>query len=196
LALFFPVKLTAKISKNMQQTLRVGVYDWHSFSTDNSFYPEDMPAEWRLAYYANEFETACICLTPQILQSSDDLEWLEDLPAGFQLFVDEQTIKVQKSELLPQLKNFKTVLSAAGIAAADQYINAADCWKPDEPVCSNFALMPGAATLKQYRQWIERWIELSVGHDGQQDQILWLQGGSTRYSTLAELRTLVELMGL
>ena len=183
----------------MQQTLRVGVYDWAQFASDGGFYPDDLPAEWRLPFFANEFESACVGLSEQILQTADDLEWLQDLPAGFRLYFDEQPLRQSKSELLPQLKNFKTVLSAAGVAGAENFIDASEWWTPDAPNDSCLALLPGDASARQYRGWIEQWmaqpIEPVAADDGQQERILWLRGDTARPATLTECRTLVELMG-
>jgi len=180
----------------MLTTIRVGVYDWAHFATDDGYYPDDLPEEWRLSYYANEFETACISLTPQVLQSIDEPEWLEDLAPGFQLYFDTTPAISQKSELLPQLNTFKTVISESAVATRAHFVDvAACCWTPQSQKASAFALMPGNEDIKAYRQWIEQWMEPTIQKDSQHESILWLQGAQARYSTLSEIRSLVELMG-
>ncbi len=180
----------------MQTTIRVGVYDWAHFATDDGYYPDDLPEEWRLGYYANEFETACIRLTAQMLQQTDDLEWLEDLAPGFRLYFDTPPEISRKSELLPQLNIFKTVISESAIATQAHFVDvAACCWTPQSQKTSAFALLPGNADIKAYRRWIEQWMEPAAQKDSQQEAFLWLQGAQARYSRLSEIRSLVELMG-
>ena len=42
------------------RTLEVGGYGWRRRDWDEDFYPEDLPPDWRLAFYANEFQTVCV----------------------------------------------------------------------------------------------------------------------------------------
>lgn len=48
----------------MQQSIYLGAYGWRHSHWLNSFYPEDMPVDdcddWRLTYYANEFQTVMV----------------------------------------------------------------------------------------------------------------------------------------
>ena len=53
------------------------------------FYPDDMPDDWRLSYYANEFEAL---LLPFSVWSTFDIgeieSWLEDVPNEFNLYFE------------------------------------------------------------------------------------------------------------
>lgn len=40
--------------------IHVGACNWQHSSWLGSFYPEDLPEEWRLSYYANEFHTVLV----------------------------------------------------------------------------------------------------------------------------------------
>lgn len=69
----------------------VGALGWLHESWLGQFYPEDMPLEWRLAFYANEFETV---LVPQAqwldLQASEMEDWIAEVGESFSFFLQCQ----------------------------------------------------------------------------------------------------------
>ena len=74
-----------------------GAARWQVDEWLTSFYPEDLPTEWQMAYYANEFSTTLIeCQTYCDAVRLDDLsEMLEDCHDGFRpifsINMDEDT---------------------------------------------------------------------------------------------------------
>ncbi len=196
----------------MNKSIRVGLFNWASFPLQNGFYPADLPAEWKLSFYANEFESACINLC-EIVAADQFFEWFEDLPEEFQLsfmidpsqlnmlteLVNQGGLKIHyllvapsEPDILSQNSANKTLLSGATICDSERVVSLSTIWTPDnDSQSSAIALLPDSNDLRLYRQWIELWVENS----SQQKLTLWLDGGTARYSTLSELRTLVELMG-
>ena len=73
----------------MKQTINVGAYGWLHPRWVGSFYPEDLPADWRLGYYSNEFNTV---LVPSIYWQEQHLvdceALLDDVHSGFQFFIE------------------------------------------------------------------------------------------------------------
>ena len=70
-------------AKHTEFRLRVGARDWRRSEWEGSYYPADLPPDWQLAYYANDFNGV---LLPQSrwLSSVDEWEgWREDVPADF-----------------------------------------------------------------------------------------------------------------
>lgn len=57
----------------MQYRLLTGACGWRHAGWAGSFYPDDLPPEWRLTYYANEFRT--------VLAPADYIDGGEDLSA-------------------------------------------------------------------------------------------------------------------
>jgi len=39
----------------VEDSIRVGVFGWEHEHWIGTFYPDDLPEDWRLSYYANEF---------------------------------------------------------------------------------------------------------------------------------------------
>ena len=203
----------------MQQSITVGVHDWTEFSPSKGFYPPDLPEDWRLSYFANEFDSACISLAP--LSSNLELlsGWCEDLPDSFELsfslnHIDQlqvltdlqQQVPVSirylvvdssNSDLLTQIKSMQSGSFSAAINRGVKIFSLKDVWRPDtnNTQGSSLALRPTAASLRQYRHWIEAWLQ-SVSPDNQHEHLtLWLPGSGTDYRLLSDCRTLVEMMG-
>lgn len=199
----------------MHKSIKVGLFDWTNFSSNNSFYPDDLPVDWKLSFYANEFETACISVD-QNLDFSLLSEWLDDLPDNFEL-----SFYVQKTELLERLsetllevgekvnylivqqphpdfllqnESVKSVIykNKNGLSLSQRLLELASIWTPDNVVKSScVALLADTDDKRLYRRWIELWL----ADNGQQNLTLWLDAKTARYSSVSELRTLVELMG-
>ncbi len=197
----------------MNKKIKVGLFDWTQFPAKKNFYPDDLPAEWKLSFYANEFETACIDIDKTENKHLSD-EWFDDLPDNFDLsFVlsranqfekisqlfDSCELKLnyllideQERDILLQKYTDNTVLSRAGITRPEQIISPVSLWTPEVHAKSaKIALLPDIDNKRLYREWIELWLR----DNRQQELTLWLDGSTTRYSTMSDLRTLVELMG-
>jgi len=66
--------------------LEIAAYGWLSAEWD-SFYPDDLPPEWRLDYYANEFSAVIVPAQTWQGESIDEASrWLEEAPSGFNFF--------------------------------------------------------------------------------------------------------------
>ena len=73
----------------MKQTINVGAYGWLHRHWTNSFYPEDLPADWRLGYYSNEFNTVLVpSFYWQEQYLTDCAALLDDVHSGFQFFIE------------------------------------------------------------------------------------------------------------
>jgi len=196
----------------MQKNIKVGIFDWVQFPQENNFYPEDLPQDWRLSYFSNEFETACIDLASPSLHPDLLTEWVDELPDSFELcfvlsrlshleqlteLVDQVAVKINYLIVNSQQQN-NAFINDVFESVQDwkyrpqQVISVLSLWTPETPLKpSNIALMPAVDDMRLYREWIELWLE----ENNQQELSLWLDGDSATYSTLGQLRTLVELMG-
>jgi hypothetical protein len=69
--------------------MRFGTWGWRHDGWRGVFYPDDLPADWQLGYYSNEFDTV---LVPQEYSLTGDPgqveEWLEDVADSFLFFVE------------------------------------------------------------------------------------------------------------
>lgn len=70
------------------------------------FYPEDLPASWRLSYFANEFSACCLTAKDVEILSLEDEDFAEDLREDFRciLYVDEQQLPDVSDALLAHIE--------------------------------------------------------------------------------------------
>lgn len=78
----------------------VGAWGWkHDAWGKDQFYPDDLPADWRLSYYSNEFDMVVI---PADYWASGDLEqedWLDDVDDEFEFYLQWPLSNIDDSSL-------------------------------------------------------------------------------------------------
>jgi len=154
------------------KTIRVGACDWQHPQWQNCFYPDDLPQDWRLSYYANEFSTV---LVPQSqwqaswqAEGADFEQWAEDVPEGFRFYFLTADLDVDDSPIKKQLgEAFAGFVPAHGNA---------------EVALINYA----EKNLRGWKQWLLE-VDFSV---------VFLMGEDVSVAQLAEFQSLVEVMGL
>ena len=65
--------------------LFVGARDWDHPDWQGTYFPEDLPADWRLSYYANEFSTVLVDVARVL--GPDGPDWEADTPESFRVVV-------------------------------------------------------------------------------------------------------------
>lgn len=66
--------------------LEIAAYGWQGLEWEG-LYPEDLPPEWRLDYYGNEFSAIVVPASDWQAVSIDEAnQWLEEVPHGFRFF--------------------------------------------------------------------------------------------------------------
>ncbi|MEJ2059683.1 MAG: hypothetical protein P8Y64_04275 [Gammaproteobacteria bacterium] len=77
------------------RTLEVAAYGWQQSAWVARWYPEDLPPEWRLGYYANAFRSVLMPAEAFAAAGEDQLrQWAGDAGEGFAIYVElhaEQT---------------------------------------------------------------------------------------------------------
>lgn len=69
--------------------MQIGAYGWLHPHWENDFYPEDMPKEWWLAYYSNEFNTVMVPADYwRTGEGFDCAQWLDDIHDDFRFYVE------------------------------------------------------------------------------------------------------------
>ena len=80
--------MDSKESQTVLADVVVGARGWLHQHWMESFYPEDIPEEWRLGYYANEFNTLLVPWS-EWSESVEELEeGLEDTADDFHLYLE------------------------------------------------------------------------------------------------------------
>jgi len=67
-------------------TISVGAYDWDHAHWLGNFFPDDLPEDWRLSYYANEYAAVLVPETKWRSESAALEQWTEEVPTGFRFY--------------------------------------------------------------------------------------------------------------
>ena len=195
-------------------SIKLGVYNWQGFASGGGYYPDDLPDDWKLSYFSNEFSSACVDLATEALDFDGLQQQVDGLSEDFELSLvfaglaqlDQWLFYLQQLKFKPQAlilppTAFESLirdesrlsrLRVSGIEPARQLMAQNRLWTPEKPCAQcRIALFPAQDDMKQYRVWIERW----VGNRPELCETLWLQGETANYSQLTKLRTLLELLG-
>jgi len=150
------------------KSIIVGACDWDRPEWLSTFYPDDLPEDWRLSYYANEFSAV---LVPQAKWRAADVDfeqWAEDVPEGFRFYFLTDELDVDDAQI-------KSQLGAA---------------------FSGFVAMQGNSTValiqcaeKKLRGWKDWLVEMDA-------VAVFLMDEDLSAKQLMEFQSLVELMGL
>lgn len=184
---------------------------------DRDFFPEDLPEDWRLDYYANEYSGILI---PQDVWAQDPEveDWIEniseDFEFHFQVPVDIQDKSLEHliqaaNSLGPRLKGLlldasnsegyrglldrlAVIISGRKISVMTPYEGMPLCWQPD--ILAETPCGPGLIRLesdlspRQLRALIEAYAAATVD----EAPILFVRAPIT---VLQTLNTLLDLMG-
>jgi hypothetical protein len=160
-------------TENELAELVVGARGWEHAQWLEAYYPDDLPEDWRLDYYANEF--GCVVLPPEVWMTSDEKvieQWLEDVEDDFLFYLE---LPAQPGELTASLSVFAGRCAGAILHEG----NSAD-WQDvlgDIPVLYS----EDTGNLKCYR------------HAGQAETVLaWLAAGPGEKIELPVLREQIE----
>ncbi|MEW6764944.1 MAG: hypothetical protein AB1344_04025 [Pseudomonadota bacterium] len=180
--------------------IALGAWGWRHSGWVGAFYPEELPEEWRLTFYANEYEVVGLRADDWLKPELDSLRgWVNDTREGF-LFVLElpEALPADVDErlaiLTPRLggllagegepvglDRFAPIWPVSGAAH-----NLVEALEVDRPPLA--LLEAGKLDLRAARLALE-----SLG--GRGDAIILLDDGPELLERLSALRTLRDLLG-
>jgi hypothetical protein len=69
-------------------SLQIAAVGWDHEHWHKDYYPHDLPADWRLTYYANEFRAVLVSeLTRSSQPTQDPEQWYQDTPDAFRFYI-------------------------------------------------------------------------------------------------------------
>ena len=82
------------------KSLEVGAFGWQHAGWIDTYYPEDLPEDWRLDFYSHHFNVILMPETEWLHVSEDEIrQWLEDVKEGFQFFFAINDADITKTAL-------------------------------------------------------------------------------------------------
>ena len=103
--------------------MQIGSVEWLHDHWQASYYPEDLPRDWWLTYYSNEFP--CVLTAPDLARTDTAAQWLADTHARFRFFLYLQALRESEwsvALVLAQALGERLggiVCDGAGLPAAD-----------------------------------------------------------------------------
>ena len=191
--------------------VRIGTIGWLFDNWDRDYYPQDIPQEWKLGYYANEFTAVVV---PEALWIKADAEQLEEMVEdihkdfGFYFRIEGHWPTIQQRERLKLTfaENFLGFLVDNASLCNDAAVNSMDFIFPASVYpgagCSWSDLEQAEATdcvirittesdLRQLKQQFERLAEII---DFSRDVLILVDVPEPHPDYIRQLRTLLELM--
>ncbi|MBT8440131.1 MAG: hypothetical protein HKP55_07320 [Gammaproteobacteria bacterium] len=191
--------------------MRIGTIGWLFESWDNSYFPEDIPQDWKLGYYANDLSAVVV---PEALWEQADFEELEEMAEevhedfGFYFQIKTYWPSVEEHERLkmlfadnyfgflvdcepekaPSVVNDRDFIFPAGI-----FPGAGCSWSLLEQAGSNDCVIriTAESDLRQLKQQFE---QLASTVDFNRDALILVDLPEPRPDFIRQLRTLLELM--
>jgi hypothetical protein len=104
---------------------RYGARGWRHATWRHAYYPQDLPDEWQLAYYSNEFSVVLVPAADWRAQSPETLgQWVEDVHEEFRFFLELPALaasragcEAQLNEYAPLFRSFGTQLGGVLLTA-------------------------------------------------------------------------------
>jgi len=85
--------------------ITVAARGWSYPAWSESFYPDDLPEDWHLAYYSNEFRAVMVPAAE--FANVDPLEverWVEDVVEGFEFYLEVTDLFIDWAQFAQAVK--------------------------------------------------------------------------------------------
>ena len=148
--------------------IRVGACGWDQSHWQGTFFPDDLPDDWRLTYYANEFSAVLVPENEWCAAGVDFEQWADDVPDDFKFYLLTSSLPVDEALIKAQLGE-----KFAGFVIANEN---------REIAFITFA-------EKSLREWKE-WLQL------RDFEAIFLMDDELTTSQLLDFKALLELMNL
>ena len=197
-------------AEQYQSGLRLGSYGWQHTHWDKSFFPDDLPEDWRLGYYANEFSAVLVPQSYWQVDTGFDVEnWQEDVAEDFRFYIEwpfnsvdgqSQSLCLQQcrslGELLGGIIVNQSIELKTDMPVYYRYPQASlehQIWTPENNNAQSGVamLMLDGADLRTQRQWLE---QFSISAESL--HCVFLSDISLQMDSLHNMKTLIELLGL
>ena len=185
--------------------LRVGARGWFHAAWQESFYPEDLPEDWQLSYYANEFSTVLVPADYWSRYNMDAEQLLDDVSEDFVFYLECPRDDAELPEFFQHCEMLGQQLGGIFVDQAIEFQGVYPLYcRHEDGGCEQIIWQPGnhadsgvaelrlhGADLKKQRVWLEQFRQ-----DSQGELKALLVSEDVAAKQLQELKTLAELLGL
>ncbi len=190
-------------SEQSSVNLKLGCYGWIHAHWQGNYYPDDLPEDWQLSYYANDY--SCVLVPAEYCQRDDVDEWLDEVHDEFRFYLQWSADKklqhsvVLASEILqPQLGGVLVDSMIADVNAPQFFYQQNESektiWQPGITHSSNVAVLETiqGIDLRQQRSYLEA-FDLASHHRA---SALLIKDAQCDHQDLVKMGQLIEMLGL
>lgn len=188
----------------------LGSYGWQHAHWDGVFYPDDLPEDWQLAYYSNEFSAVLVPRSYWETGTGFDVEsWQEDVSDDFRFYIEwpfnhaegeDASLCLEQCQGLGRLfggivvnQDFELITDLPVYYTGYQRGSLLQqVWTAEHHTQSGVAFLKlTGADLRTQRKWLEQFAE-STGSL----RCILLSDAAIEIDSLRNMKTLIELLGL
>jgi len=159
----------------------VAAYGWSHPDWCGKFYPEDLPEDWQLAYYSNEFRAVVVPASAWSGDDSVEIErWLEDTSEEFVFYLEVVDLLTDWDKLAEAVKPLGDHLG--GILLRPVAVDAdlamiASCLDAAVAVAPVCVLLPPKTELSEVGNSLLKQQNVSLCWNAGEGEPPWTQGG-------------------
>ena len=166
-----------------QSFIRVGACGWDLPHWENSFYPDDLPRDWRLSYYANEFSAVFVPAHVWQAEQVNLGDWGDEVGQGFRFYL-QQAEKISSEAELLEVKQALGSCFGGFVELGSSKSQADTINKKSGVAIINWQ----NKDLRGWREWLQ--------HNGSSLKAIFLNEKDLTYKQLSDFKSLVELLNL
>jgi len=207
------------------ENMRVGSYGWKHLGWRGGFYPEDLPEDWELGYYSNEFRAVMVPQSYWCVGTGYDFGGeIDDIHEDFRFILEYPTIQTADEaslfgEQLDEIADYTAgiVFLSGQVPSADIHVSESiqrlplyyrgelstsgfsqslkPVWQPEAQAVSSLAILD--REISDLKQ-LRAWLEAFAGigeKEGTARLVVCTQP-DLKTEQLQQMKTLVEIMGL
>ena len=185
------------------ENLKIGARGWRHQKWLGSYYPDDLPEDWQLGYYANNFSVVMVPAEYWSPSNGYDLEeWLDGIDEDFRFYLEYPLLDTD------EIQHFQSQCVAMGDLLGGVIVNDNSsigelnlpCSVLNAPsfeqgnVCIGF-LNKDLENLRKVRAWFETFDKSSKAEQA----VVFVGNGNENdlsMETLLNIKTLSEMMGI
>ena len=205
----------------MNENLVIGACDWRHKHWSKSFYPEELPSDWCLGFYSNEFETVLVPSSRWQDESGYRCEdWLDEVNEQFRFYVELPPALSEgesgRERFIHDMKLLEDVLGGVILTTESGAHTSGLCaWLndalPDIPQLSPVTAAEryqcyrdagrGVAMVRLHHDLVDKrdarmLLERALQGGCESAQICIVDSDILRASDLSQMRQVIEIMGL
>lgn len=186
------------------ENLKIGARGWRHKQWVGPYYPDDLPVEWQLTYYANDFQVVLVPVEYWEKSKGYNLEeWLEAVDENFRFYLECPSLEVNEERQRFQDQCIEMGGLLGGVIISDdmeaEHLDL-HCPIVKQPLFENEKLCVGVLDkeLDDLRK-VRAWLEAFDNQCEEKQKRVFITNGTSKVismETIVRIKMLSEMMSL